>query len=230
MSLFHKAISFFLSLAVFTVGFITVQAEPAVKRYYGDIDNNGVVDVTDARMVLRMAAGIIGMPSEEVFLCADIDRNNTLNYTDARLILRMAADLEPLEYMNSGGPGDTAGLLNKFNTYRSRYSLTGFSAPDTLSAAAATLAEEYYQTGDPALRLDRSYWFTAVTDAGLSPLFADAAFYQGAKSSDAAYSVFSGNAKTLKNLKYDSFNTIGIGCYEAPDGYYYWCVIFANIT
>ena len=69
-----------------------------------------------------------------------------------------------------------------------------------------------------------------MTAAGISPLFADASFLKGAKGSDAVYTTLTADAKTLKNLKYSSFNSVGVGCYEAPDGYYYWCVIFANIA
>ncbi|MBO4879768.1 MAG: CotH kinase family protein [Clostridia bacterium] len=54
----------------------------------GDADGNGVVDVTDALMVLRYAMGIIGtLPRMDN---ADMDGNGTVNVTDAVVILRMS--------------------------------------------------------------------------------------------------------------------------------------------
>ncbi len=230
MKLMIKTVSLVLSLAALASGFVYVRAEPAAKRYYGDLNKDGTVDIKDAVIVLRMAVNLIGMPSEENFVCADIDRNDIINTTDARLILRMAASLEPLEYINSGGPGDTAGLLYMLNKYRSANSLTALNSPKQFSTAAAVLAEEYYRTGSPALRLDGTYWITALADESISPLFADAAFLKGAKNRSAIYSVLTADKKTVKKLKNSRFDSIGIGCYEAPNGYYYWCVIFADIA
>ena len=54
----------------------------------GDADGNGVVDVTDALMVLRYAMGIIGtLPRMDN---ADMDGSGTVNVTDAVVILRLA--------------------------------------------------------------------------------------------------------------------------------------------
>ena len=54
----------------------------------GDADGNGVVDVTDALMVLRYAMGIIGtLPRMDN---ADMDGSGTVNVTDAVMILRLA--------------------------------------------------------------------------------------------------------------------------------------------
>ncbi len=56
---------------------------------YGDVDKNGTVNSTDARLVLQYAVGKIG--DSALFLAtADVNGDGTINSTDARLILQFA--------------------------------------------------------------------------------------------------------------------------------------------
>ena len=61
----------------------------------GDVDANGKVDSTDARLALRAAVGLDTL-TEAAKKAADVDFNNTVDATDARLILRAAVGLEKL--------------------------------------------------------------------------------------------------------------------------------------
>ncbi len=61
----------------------------------GDVDANGKVDSTDARLALRAAVGLDTL-TEDAKKAADVDFNNTVDATDARLILRAAVGLEKL--------------------------------------------------------------------------------------------------------------------------------------
>lgn len=197
------------------------------KRYYGDYDNNGSVDVTDARMALRTAVGLEKALTGEDFTCVDIDNDKSISVEDARAILRTAVGLEPSIYMNPSSAGDTAALLSAINSHRSSAGLTALTESVKLSSAAGILAEEFSATGNASLRPDSSYWFTAFTKIAVKPSYADAVFFKGPSDSAAAYSAFKADAKTVKNIEYNKYTQIGIACCEAADGSCYWCVIFA---
>lgn len=61
----------------------------------GDVDSNGAVDATDARLALRAAVGLDKLDAAQT-KAADVDKNGTVDSTDARLILRAAVGLEKL--------------------------------------------------------------------------------------------------------------------------------------
>ena len=64
----------------------------------GDIDNNGEVDVNDARTALRAAVGLEELTAGSLsFLAADADKNGEIGVEDARMILRSAVGLEKLD-------------------------------------------------------------------------------------------------------------------------------------
>lgn len=61
-------------------------------RRAGDVDGVSGVTTTDARITLRIAAGL-DLPEEDNAYYADIDFDSAVTTTDARMILRMAAGL-----------------------------------------------------------------------------------------------------------------------------------------
>ena len=65
----------------------------ADKLYYGDIDENGKITASDARTVLRCAAGIQEITQRQLKI-ADMNGDNKITASDARKILRTAANLE----------------------------------------------------------------------------------------------------------------------------------------
>lgn len=58
----------------------------------GDVNRDGKVNTTDARLVLQYAAGIIGEEDLDLSV-GDVDRNDKVNTTDARRILQYAAGI-----------------------------------------------------------------------------------------------------------------------------------------
>ena len=63
----------------------------AAEVVYGDVNADGEVDSSDARIVLQSAVGKVAL-TEEQTLCADVDGNDTVDSSDARLILQYAVN------------------------------------------------------------------------------------------------------------------------------------------
>lgn len=70
--------------------------QPNNKRVIGDVNNDGKITATDARLALRMAANI-DIVYLDVYLRADTDFDGEVSASDARRILRVAAGLEKFE-------------------------------------------------------------------------------------------------------------------------------------
>lgn len=64
----------------------------------GDINEDGEVTASDARLVLRASAELEPL-SEEKLIVADVNFDNEITASDARVILRASAELEPLPEM-----------------------------------------------------------------------------------------------------------------------------------
>ncbi len=96
------------------------QATTAPALLSGDIDADGKVRSTDARLALRAAARLVSMTDEQKET-ADYDKNGILTSADARYILRAAAKLDPF------APPDT----------RVHYTTTT-EAPTTTAVPAST--------------------------------------------------------------------------------------------
>lgn len=65
----------------------------------GDVDFDGSVTASDARLALRAAVGLEDIPFDtEAFYAADVDEDYVITASDARLILRAAVGLEDLGY------------------------------------------------------------------------------------------------------------------------------------
>ena len=58
----------------------------------GDADGSGIVNASDALMILRAALGLIELP-EEALAVSDVDHNGTITAGDALLVLRYALGL-----------------------------------------------------------------------------------------------------------------------------------------
>ncbi len=68
--------------------------EPATspKPLTGDINNDGNITASDARIILRISAKLI-TPSNDVYKAADVNFDNKVTSQDARAVLRLAAKL-----------------------------------------------------------------------------------------------------------------------------------------
>ena len=72
---------------------ISAYATDADVLYYGDVDENGKITASDARTILRCAAGIQEITARQ-FEIADMNGDNKITAADARKILRTAASLD----------------------------------------------------------------------------------------------------------------------------------------
>ncbi|MBR5409883.1 MAG: RICIN domain-containing protein [Clostridia bacterium] len=69
--------------------------DPSFEVVLGDVDGDGSITASDARLVLRRAVELETYASgSREFLCCDVDRNGFVTATDARLVLRAAVKLE----------------------------------------------------------------------------------------------------------------------------------------
>ena len=66
----------------------------------GDLNKNGEVDVSDARIALRLAVGLDKeLPEGITFEMVDVSLNDEIDTADARLILKSATRRVSLEYL-----------------------------------------------------------------------------------------------------------------------------------
>lgn len=61
---------------------------------YGDLDIDGQITASDARLALRYAVGLEGEPSNIMLLVGDVDGSGVIDAADARIILRYSVGLE----------------------------------------------------------------------------------------------------------------------------------------
>lgn len=61
---------------------------------YGDVDNSGDINVTDARLVLRFAVKLENPANDDIRKAADVDGDGDIDVSDARLVLRVAVKLD----------------------------------------------------------------------------------------------------------------------------------------
>ncbi|MBQ6419598.1 MAG: M28 family peptidase [Clostridia bacterium] len=95
---FKKSAALFLSLLC-SVTFLMIPALTAAaegEKYYGDVDLDGQVTATDARLILRRSVDLETF-SEESESLADYDGNGSVSADDARLTLRASVGLEELK-------------------------------------------------------------------------------------------------------------------------------------
>ena len=65
--------------------------------YYGDVDKNGIIDATDALIILKHAAQLEMLADELELNLADVDHNNIIDASDALIVLKIAAQLANAE-------------------------------------------------------------------------------------------------------------------------------------
>ncbi len=72
---------------------VSVTAEDVPDSKKGDIDGDGAITSSDARLTLRAAVGLETL-TEEISKLIDVDKDSAITASDARLILRAAVGLE----------------------------------------------------------------------------------------------------------------------------------------
>jgi hypothetical protein len=61
----------------------------------GDMNKDGVIDISDVIFILRMAVGL-----DPIQPCSDINNDGVVDISDVILTLRMAVGLDPLQQCN----------------------------------------------------------------------------------------------------------------------------------
>lgn len=72
-----------LAFSALTAGIVMTSAAPM----FGDVDNSGDINSTDALMILQLSVGI-KEKTDEIVYCGDLDISGEVNSTDALLVLK----------------------------------------------------------------------------------------------------------------------------------------------
>ena len=205
-----------------------------VKRYYGDVDNDGIVTVEDARNVLRTAIEISqDNLSEYDFAAADIDCDGKLTVTDARRTLRIAAQLEAKVFMPAyefdKSEEEMVALINNYRKAESDDELKNLDLSEELSKVADQAAFEFVtQTGSGLRRGDGTYYNTLLDSYGIQYNFVDKVMCVSTTSYAQCYDKIIKEMQSSKALKSENFDEIGIGAYSKDGRTVYWCIILVG--
>ncbi len=97
-----KVLSFLLALMILLSVGVYSNAKTVNHYLIGDVDFNGTVSATDARLILRVAVELDKFTPEQKRV-ADFNKNGHIGSEDARMALRTAVDLEPEYYEDDDG-------------------------------------------------------------------------------------------------------------------------------
>ncbi len=224
-----------IAIVIVAVMLIAVTCLPMVafevKRYYGDVDNDGLVTVDDARNVLKTAIEISeNNLSEHDFAAADIDCDGKLTVTDARRTLRIAAQLQAKVFMPAyefnKHEEELLALINGYRKSESDNELKNLILSEELSKVADQAAFEFVtQTGSGLRRGDGTYYNTLLDSYGIYYNFADKVMCVSTTSYAQCYDKMITEMQSNKTFKSENFNEIGIGAYSKDGRTVYWCVI-----
>ena len=116
--------------------------------YYGDVDGNGKITASDARIILRASAKLDSISAEQEAI-ADVNGDSKITAADARKVLRMSARLESLiETDDSETPEPPTSSEN--TTQTSSGSLTAIEVHDIASKYTVEVTaqnDKYRSTG-----------------------------------------------------------------------------------
>lgn len=227
-----------IAIIIVAVMLIAVTCLPMVafevKRYYGDVDNDGAVTVTDARNILKTAIGISeNNLSEHDFSAADIDCDGELKVADARLALRIAAQLRAKEYMPAyefnKHEEEMVALINEYRKVQSDNSLKNLIISEELSKIADQAAFEFVtQTGTALRRGDDTYYNTLLDQNNISYKCADKVMCVSTTSYGQCFDKMLKEAQSCKAFKSQNFSGIGVGAYSKDGRTVYWCIVLAG--
>ncbi len=115
-----------LLCSVMSIGF-SANASYEDETIYGDVDGSGIVDTSDARLALQLAAGVVLTENEAQLKRTDVNFDGAITIFDARQILRGAAGLATLQpsgafngFDGGGIFGSEEALVAYFNAYLNR--------------------------------------------------------------------------------------------------------------
>ncbi|MBQ7961827.1 MAG: dockerin type I repeat-containing protein [Clostridia bacterium] len=95
---------------------MTVSAD-VTHIYYGDLNENGRVEASDARLVLQKAASLITLTDRQMAL-ADVNQDGRVSAMDARTVLRTAARIEaPVVFETNGTEDETVDYIALYTDF-----------------------------------------------------------------------------------------------------------------
>lgn len=227
-----RALKILLCFAV-VVSVICATAVPygalEIKRYYGDVDNDGYVTTMDARIVLMAVAGIYNKTLAGVdFEAADLDDDGRLSTADARLVLKTAAgQLEEKFMVGYEFSENHEAFVKIINDYRFEkdHKLIKLTLSNELCEVARIAAQEYaLKTGSAFVREDGSLFNTLLDEKGIEYTYLDKiVIYSGFGYEEAAQEMLD-DMQGEKMLSSSNFSKIGVGAYSTDNRTFYWCV------
>ena len=200
-----------------------------IKRYYGDVDNDGYVTTMDARVVLMAVAGIYGKTLAGVdFAAADLDNDGKLSTQDARLVLKTAAgQLEETFMTGYEFSENHEAFVKIINDYRFEkdHKSVKLTLSSDLCEVARIAAQEYaLETGNAFIREDGSLFNTLLDEKGIEYTYLDKiVIYSGFGYEEAAQEMLD-DMQGEKMLSSSNFSKIGVGAYSTDNRTFYWCV------
>ncbi|MBR2876524.1 MAG: hypothetical protein IKC01_05240 [Clostridia bacterium] len=229
-----KKIALLLTVSAFIVVSVIPMVAFEVKRYYGDIDNDGDVTVYDARSILRAVIGISDENySEDDFAAADIDLNEKLTTIDARIALRIAAQLEAKVYMPEyefkKHEKELVQLINDYRKTETDGALANLILSEELSSVADQAAMEFaVQSGTALRRSNGSYYNTLLDDYDIHYNMIDKVMCISTTSYAQGFAKLMKESQSCKALKSANFKEIGIGAFSKDGHTVYWCILLVG--
>lgn len=204
-----------------------------VVRAYGDVDNDAYVTTEDARIVLKVAAGIDDTALYGLdFEAADLDGDGEITTVDARLVLRTAAGHIETRYMEgfefNEEPEKFADEINDYRFEQDRKAIK-FTLSTALCDVAKVAAQEYVtKTGSAFIREDGTYYYKMLDDMGVEYSRADKIVIPASFGYKQAVDKIIADSQGEKAIMNDEYRNIGIGAYSADGRTFYWCVILTD--
>lgn len=201
-----------------------------ITRRYGDIDCDGYISLQDVVIALQTAIHIYPREITGMDLKAgDLNGNGQIDTADARRILRICSSLEYKQDMESYEfEPDINRFLTLCNTARVEADGKAplLKTSKDLCKIATAAAEEFaVSTGSALRRADGSYYYKALSDAGITFTTADKFIQVSTGSTDVAFEKIMENVQNSKTVCNRAFKNIGVGAYSSDGKTFYWCVI-----
>lgn len=200
-----------------------------IKRYYGDVDNDGYVTTADARIVLMVVAGIYGKTLAGVdFAAADMDNDGKITTKDARTVLKTAAGQLSENFMTgyefSEHHEDFVKIINDYRFDKDHKSIK-LTLSNELCQVARIAAQEYaLKTGSAFIREDGSLYNTLLDEQGIEYTYLDKTVIYSGFGYEEAAEVMLNDMQGEKMLTSKDYSKIGVGAYSTDNRTFYWCV------
>ncbi len=222
-------VAVFITVALMVSFLLMPTGAIEIKRYYGDVDNDGYVTTVDARIVLMCVAGIydktlLGLD----FKAADMDDDGKITTVDARLVLQTAAgqlqERFMVGYEFTENHQDFTTLINDYR-FDKDHKLIKLTLSNDLCEIAGIAAQEYaLKTNSAFIRDDGSYFYKILDENGINYTFADKLVIHSGFSYQAAFDDMLKDIQAEKLLSSNAFSKIGIGAYSTDNRTFYWCI------